>query len=421
MKGFNRLFWKIFLINTLVSLGVMLLTAVVLVALADNQHRRSELDVRARLQAQQIVSRLEQGLPVRIKHSRRMPLRIWRAEQQVYGPDAGATPQPPWLHFDLLSASGVTYQVQLDAPPPVSHVGRLMAFLFSLQAVLLLLAALVVSGGVSLLLVRPINQLRGYVARLHRGDGGTIAPLLLHRGDEIGDLAREFDLMARYVADTLQSRQQLLQDLSHELRAPLARLQAAAALTEQQLGEHSPVSQRIELECGRLSRLLDDMLSLARLEHSDANNDPLPVLAIVQQCLADLRFSQPQRPIEVSIDEQAVIGCRGRGEYLERALGNLFGNLIAHTAADCPVRLRVARNRDQCRISICDEGGGVAPDRLEKLFEPFYRASEQRSGFGLGLSICQRAVQQLGAQVWAENVQPHGLCVHIDLPYSALP
>lgn len=434
MLRFNRLFWKIFFAFWLASFGVILATVAVVGGIIERDSVRDTLEYKARLQAENMISRYEGGLSSnhryddgddderterRRRHQRILPLQIYDASGRLIFGAAPRTQQSDQLAFELTSERGAAYQVRLPLDPVRSHLARLQSFLLSVQAVFVLIAATLASLLLTLIVVRPVNRLKGYVNQLHSGEEPvSIDPSLLKRGDEIGDLAREFDQMARYVELTLQSQQRLVQDVSHELRAPLARIQVAAGLAEQKLGSDSKISQRIDLECQRLSRLIDEMLSMARLNSLDATQGAFNLVELLQQAIDDLLFTQPERPVSWTpvLETQGVY--QGNPELFSRAINNLFNNIIKHTDSDCPVDVVIQESNSHYEIVISDHGKGVSKETLSCLFEPFYRHNNDTNGYGLGLSIAKRAIERLNGTIVAGNYPEGGLRIRIALPMS---
>lgn len=434
MERFNKLFWKIFLACWLTSFSVILVTVVLIGEISERDKTREVIEVRAKVQAEKLIQRYELGLldnpssrwyqdgseghsEGKERRQRYFPLRIYDQQgHQIYGRQPVKS-QEKEIAFTIESSSGIRYNVKLPLDPVSNHLARLQGFMFSVQAILLLITSTLASFLLSFIVVRPVNRLREHVEQFHTGDMQVkVDARLLSRGDEIGALAREFDQMALFVEKTLHSQQRLFQDVSHELRAPLARLQASVGLAEQKLGD-SKITQRMNLECERLSRLIDEMLTLARLEHLDAQEGSFNALAVIEQELSDLRFMHPDRELVLTCHVDSPVICRGSVELFERTLSNIFGNIVKHTPEDCSVEIDLQPLKGELiQITIRDHGAGVSAEALASLFEPFYRQSTHTQGYGLGLSIAKRAMERLRGSIYADNAVGGGLKVVLVLP-----
>lgn len=429
---FNRLFWKIFLAFWLGSVSVVFITAYVVGEIAERSSVREAMEYKALAQAERLINRYESGrkpevLPPSVhrgKHPRfinphRKPLPLSIKDDQnrwIFGSPLHKG-ERALLNFEVKGASGKLYQVMLPAGPVSSFITRMQTYLFSVQALLLLVASTLVSALLSLIVVRPVNRLRLQVEAFHRSDMAIeLDQGLLRRGDEIGELAREFDRMASYVESTLQGRQRLLQDVSHELRAPLARLQAAVGLTEQKLGQDDKLVVRMNRECERLSRLIEEMLSLARLDSMEAGEGAFDLLVLVNQEIENTAFVQPQRVVRLDNQSAGQTQVQGNEELMRRALSNVFSNLLQHTEPDAAVDIALTASTQKARLVVRDHGPGVSDAALTALFDPFYRKSHKDNGYGLGLSIAKRAIERLGGKISASNAPAGGLVVVIELP-----
>lgn len=302
-------------------------------------------------------------------------------------------------------------------------------------AVPLLLGTLI-SALVCYLLARyltaPIERLRRASEAYAAGDlSHRVGPSMGARRDEIVDLALAFDHMAERLNDLMLSHKQLLRDVSHELRSPLARLQAALGLARQRSATViQPELDRIEREADRLNELIAQLLSLARLE-ADARATP-PELIDLADMLAtisdDAGLECGARNCRLQIDIAGALPVRGDSRLLHSALENVVRNAIRYTAPDTRVEI-VAGVREagdkRVLIAVSDHGPGVAPHLLPRIFEPFVRVDEARDrsggGYGLGLAIAKRAVLLHGGDIVAANAAAGGLCVTISLPAATAP
>lgn len=320
--------------------------------------------------------------------------------------------------LDLTSDSGQAYRLMVELPPPLRHKERFASYLFSIQMIMVMGVAAISALILSFMLIRPIRQLSEHVKQIyHQGDLSTRASRKLsQRRDELGELTREFDQMADYVERTLQSQQRLLQDVSHELRAPMARLQVSAGLAEQQLGEGSTLAQRINRECERLDGLIAEILSFSRLESAQKEGDRFAVKELFDELVSDLSFSQPERPVNVQIEPETLYLNLNR-DLLARALRNGIGNALKYTPEDSLLELTARQQGGELLIRLRDHGEGISDDLLKELFTPFVRGTGGHGdGYGLGMSIARRAVERLSGTLKAENHPEGGLQLSVRLP-----
>ena len=282
------------------------------------------------------------------------------------------------------------------------------------------LFTLLLCVGLYRLLIVPLNHLREQASAWRADQLGTrLSSQTTSRQDELGDLGRAFDQMSERLQSTVNQQQQLLRDLSHELRTPLSRLRVACD-SEQDL---EALRERLGREVDGMQRLVEDTLQLAWL---DAERGPLPVEDIQIQALwemltenAGFESGWPQSRLPCFVEADCWV--RGHLNSLAQALENILRNAIRHSPAEGTVSLNGQREGEMWHLWLDDQGGGVAPEELERIFAPFTRLDGSRpgdGGFGLGLSIARNALRLQGGSLWAENVGP-GLRVHIRLPASS--
>lgn len=296
----------------------------------------------------------------------------------------------------------------------------------------LLLAALV-SGAVCLLLARyltrPLTRLHAATEAYARGDLAVrVAPSLGGRRDEIADLALAFDRMAAQLGELLHSHKQLLRDVSHELRSPLARLQVGLELARTRTGDMATRElDRIALEAERLDELIGQLLSLARLEAQAglAVRETVDLRALLLEVIEDARFEARGENRDIGLADGEALGVSGDPALLHSALENIVRNAVRHTSENTAIDIALARDperRGSLLLEVRDHGPGVPEALLARLFEPFVRVDSARSrdqgGAGLGLAIAQRAIRLHGGEVTAENANGGGLRVRISLPLA---
>ncbi len=335
------------------------------------------------------------------------------------GPSAAVRPvqAPDGSHYVLFVPTEV---LPFDAH---HHQRRIDPFYFRLAVTLL--AGILFSGGLAWYLTRPLRHLRRATGRLAEGRLDTrVMPALGSRRDEIGDLGRDFDHMAERLQTLISAQKRLLNDVSHELRSPLARLQVAVGLARQQPDKLASALDRIERESGRLDELVGQLLTLSRLEAGVplGPEEYLDVTELLHDIVEDARFEAQVggRTVELRTDSGFML--HGRAELLRRAFENVIRNAVRHAPPDTAVDVAVERAPigNRVVVSVCDHGPGVPEAEMEGLFEPFVRSSrDEGGGYGLGLAITRRAVEAHGGTVGARNRSGGGLCVILELPLAA--
>ncbi len=292
--------------------------------------------------------------------------------------------------------------------------------------------AVLVSGIVCYLLAgyltSDIRRLRAATQQLAGGDLNARADAPKgRRRDEIAFLVRDFNTMAARLQDLVNAQARLLNDISHELRSPLARLNVALGLAWQRSGPGAESAlERIEMEANRLNELIGRLLTLARLEGGEdgMRRTPIPMADMVQEIALDADFEAQSRPCRVQcvIEHEATVF--GNASLLHSAIENVVRNATRHTEPHTEVEIRLAHDnrngKEEAVIRVIDNGPGVPQESLDKLFRPFYRLDDARErqtgGVGLGLAITDRAVRLHGGRVRAANRPEGGLMVEIRLP-----
>ena len=299
-----------------------------------------------------------------------------------------------------------------------------------------LIIAIISSGLVCYLLswymTKPIVRLRAATRQLTAGDltARSGAPVS-KRGDEIAGLMRDFDAMAARLEMLVKAQSRLLNDISHELRSPLARLNVALGLARQRAGVQSAdMLDRIELEASRLNELIGRILTLARLEDGEQRvpQTPVPLGELVASVAEDAEFEAQERHCHVhTVIPEGDWGVRGNDSLLHSAVENVVRNAIRYTQEGTSVEIELSSEKQgsgaEAVLRVSDSGPGVPEDALGKLFEPFYRLDDARGrltgGVGLGLAITERAVRFHGGKVSALNRAGGGLMVEIRLPLTS--
>lgn len=272
---------------------------------------------------------------------------------------------------------------------------------------------------------RPIRALRGAFEAAAAGDlAPRFQPAGRAGGDELTDLGRDFDRMSGQLRTLMDGQRRLLHDVSHELRSPLARLQAAIGLAHQQPEKIAASLARIERESVRMDLLVGELLTLSRLEAAPRLpvQEDIALMELVDEIAVDARFEAEQtgRYIDV-IGLTGPAWVRGAPDLLWRAIENVVRNAIKHSPPGGSVTVEVVAYARQASLSVLDRGPGVPAADLQAIFAPFFRsepASNNIDGHGLGLAIAQRVVAAHGGTIGAANRDGGGLVVTLILPLA---
>lgn len=318
-------------------------------------------------------------------------------------PPRPAPPAPPPDNRSLL------------LPPPPPLIGGL-------------LAALISAAAIARYLSRPIRKLRSAFEAVASGRLDTrIGDTMSQRKDELSGLGHDFDRMTEQLEKLIDAQRRLLHDVSHELRSPLARLQAAAGLLRQQPQRAGELVERIERDTARIDGLVGELLTLARLESGIAHGADASVdlVELIDGIVADARFeAEPKRQtIAVSLPENCLV--TGDAELLHRAIDNLLRNALQHSPlyGRIELALDVAPDSSGVRLSVMDRGPGVPEEDRERIFAPFVRSegTRARSGYGLGLAIVRGVAEWHGGHVHAINRPDGGLRIEMTLAGRGTP
>jgi len=269
-------------------------------------------------------------------------------------------------------------------------------------------------------LAAPLRRLRRLVDQFGRGD--LTARAHSTRKDEIGELSRSFDEMAGRIETLLSAERRLLQDVSHELRSPLTRLDVAVDLasTSDDPGEFLG---RIKRDIGRLSVLVNELLQLTRAEGDPTahNLEPVQLDLLLEGLIEDCEMEASAKSCGIECEPMPALEMMGEPELLRRAVENVVRNAVRHAPEGTTVEIALHSAGDVARLSVRDHGPGVPDELLSTIFEPFFRVERDRSrasgGIGLGLAIARRAVDLHRGRISARNAHP-GLVVNIELPLA---
>ncbi len=259
-----------------------------------------------------------------------------------------------------------------------------------------------------LYLVFPLRRIRDAMVGFGRGDMNRRLPS--SRLDEVGQLSESFNAMAEQIERSFRTERALLQDVSHELRAPLARLKLAVHLAKQERSEE--LFGQIESNVQRLSSLVGEITEFHQTWSTSENECPLEDVdleEIVRAVVGESAIEAAMHSVELDISSHRVVLKAARPDLIHRVFGNILRNAILHSRQGAKIDVCVAEDGGNAIITVRDFGRGTAPELLERIFEPFYReprADGASPGLGLGLSIARRGTQWHGGSLRAENAKP---------------
>ena len=274
-------------------------------------------------------------------------------------------------------------------------------------------------------LATPLKELRETLARF--GSGDLSARTGSRRGDEFGELGRAFDKMADRIQTLVTAERRLLQDISHELRSPLARLQFAAELARTS-NDRGAAVDRIKKEVARLTQLVGELIEVTRAEGDPGEHktDLVDLGDLIDHLAEDCRIEAQAIPCEIVTDPHpdGLMAVLGDSEMIRRAVENVLRNAIRHSPGGSKIVMSLESRNGSALIGIRDHGSGVPEETLSQIFRPFFRVEDDRSrdsgGMGIGLAIAQRAVRVHHGEIRAANQNP-GLLVTIELPLASRP
>jgi signal transduction histidine kinase len=269
-------------------------------------------------------------------------------------------------------------------------------------------------------LTSPVQRLKKTVEGFGAGDLSARAPT--NRSDEIGQLARTFNQMAGRIQTLVSAERRLLQDVSHELRSPLARLCVATELARSSQ-DYDHMLDRIQREADRLNELVGELIEVTRAEGdpSKKRNELVRLDELIADLVDAISIEATARDCTLVMHPTDPITVAGDEELLRRVVENVVRNAVRYAPPHTAIDVRLERIADRARITVRDYGPGVPEESLPRIFDAFYRVESDRDrasgGVGLGLAIARRAVELHKGSLQAHNATP-GLAVTIDLPVT---
>ena len=319
----------------------------------------------------------------------------------------------------------------LTHSPSRGFLGRLSATTGFLQSVwwqflLVGVVAASISLVVARLLARGMTQpLRDMAAAARRMEVGDYSVRVETKSrDEVGELATAFNRMSEELEHLEQSRRDLVANVSHELKTPIAAIRAHLENLLDGVEQPDPATLGVMLaQVERLGRLVDQLLDLSRLESGEVplRIEALPLQPLVDDLISEIDVALPGRGVRVRNDVPADLPALSADrERVHQVLFNLVDNAVRFTPVGGSVTISARRRNGSVEVAVADTGAGIEAEHLPRLFERFYRADAARTrgegGTGIGLAIARSVVEAHGGRISAESEPGRGSVFTFDLP-----
>ena len=319
----------------------------------------------------------------------------------------------------------------MQASPSRGTLGRISATLGFLQSVWWqFLVAGIVAGFISLLIARwlargmtkPLRDMAAAVRRMEVGD--YTARVETRSRDEVGQLATAFNRMSAELEVLERSRQDLVANVSHELKTPITAIRAHLENLADGIEQPDRETMQVMLnQTERLGRLVDQLLDLSKLESGEVplQLEPMPLAPVIDQVLSEFSVGRAVTDVALIDDVPDDLAVAADRERIHQVVFNLVDNAVRFTPPGGEVTIRAWREDERVQIEIHDTGVGVAPEHLPRVFERFYRADPARSrddggGTGIGLAIARSIVEGHGGRIAATSEPGRGATFTFDLP-----
>jgi two-component system OmpR family sensor kinase len=313
-----------------------------------------------------------------------------------------------------------------QGPPPRFDRSWMSVILGLMPVATAVVGSLIVALGIALYFSKPIRNLRSAFEAAAAGNLDLrVGTRMGRRRDELSDLGRDFDRMANQLRALMDGQRRLLHDVSHELRSPLARMQAAIGLARQDPRKIESTLDRVERESTRMDKLVGELLTLSRVEAGVApgKEELIDLDELVLDVIEDAQFETEPERCRLDFSNRSRATVKGSADWLRRAIENVVRNAVKYCNAtgEIVIASSTDRSRRTVMIEVLDRGPGVPEAELSMIFEPFFRGSRaehSQNGHGLGLAIAKRIVEGQGGTIAAFNRTGGGLRVAIVLPLA---
>ena len=272
--------------------------------------------------------------------------------------------------------------------------------------------------------LQPLKTLLQSINKVSQGNLNY--PIEIKKND-FKELADAFDMMRKKIQEMISQKQQMIADVSHELRSPLTRIRMGLEILGQDPDDKDEYIQQAIIEIEDLDHLIDDLLGISKLElaTSKLNMEKTDLKYILEERIEKhkllfenikltLKQSLPDCPAYIQADRSLI----------ERVFNNLFSNLLKYAPSGSVADISLLKKNDTLRLSLRNRGQAIAREDYEKIFEPFYRADRSRSrktgGTGLGLAITKKIIDSHDGKIWISEPEDNEGGVIFNLEFKSV-
>ena len=312
-----------------------------------------------------------------------------------------------FVHFVHLDTDDGTYQlnlldVDLDEQDEIYNFASLVVVLFSFLAIYFIIRTQ----------LKPIKALQEGVREI--GEGNLDFEIDVNKVDELGQLALSFNHMTKQVRELILARDQLLLDVSHELRSPLTRMLVAIEFLQD-----NNIKQTLSRNIKSMEAMISEILESERLnsQHGGLQFERVNIVDLLTDACENFQEQKPGVILKCSFDDLILTVDPVR---VVTVLNNLLSNAIKHSNATAPIEVSCARGPGKVLVKVQDNGTGIPQEDLTYIFEPFYRVDKSRSkrtgGYGLGMSVCKKIMEAHNGRIEISSHLNKGTSVLLTFP-----
>jgi two-component system sensor histidine kinase CpxA len=440
----QRLLWKIICIFWLTTICTILANIYITKEIAfsefKSEHFKEKIEVLAKEAVQLYEDEGLKALKKWYRHTyRREGLRVSLLDNQLkpigqsppsFKPHKNETlpfPKPEGFnstplaltYYQITSAKGEVYTLHILPSPALRskhNADELHLYRFLSSFIIIFIGSLSLYRSIA----KPLKVLQLASVKLSEGDFSVRTQKSVGtRKDELGQLAQAFDQMAVKIEALLTNQKQLFRDISHEIRTPLTRQKLAIELAK---NSANPIEylEKIEHQNTHIDTLVNSLLTLMKLEETRlADFTIIDLNLLLNDVISEAELDSEAKGIDLVAELSNTGFIHGSGVLLTRAFENILMNAIKYSPESKRIKVTSKQERNKFIVTISDQGPGIPEHDLEHILKPFYRSDQSRNqhtgGYGLGLAITQKIIQQHHGSLLINNLKPTGLAVTITL------